>query len=478
MSAPTSLVVVGGGPAGLAAAYAARRRGATVTLLDSSDQLGGQYWRHAPGPGGPDHRLQHGWSTFTRLRDALVEDAGCTIVTGAHVWAVERDTPVTLHVLVGPADGVEREARTFAPDALVLATGAHDRTLPFPGWDLPGVYTGGAAQAFAKAEGLALGRRVVVAGAGPFLLPVAASLVATGAQVLGVFEASTVRRLARGWLPRPWQLAGSTGKLGELAGYVGTQVRHRVPYRPGYAVVAAHGDTGVESVTLSRVDADWSPIPGTERRLDVDAVCVSHGFTPRLELPLSAGAEVGGDGFAIVDDEQRCAPGVYAAGEITGIAGADAALAEGAIAGHCAAGGSLTDPAIVGRVRDRSRSAQFARRIQAAHGIGPGWRNWLTAPTLVCRCEEVSYGRLCDVAAATPDAGMRSLRLTTRAGLGVCQGRICGRTVAELLDHAGPTDHRPIAVPIRLGELAGPTAARDLTSYPLPTPHHLSAEGT
>ena len=467
-----TVLVIGGGPAGLAAAYAAGKRGASVTLLDGADQLGGQYWRHAPGAEDPG--LQHGWSTFARLRDALVADAGCTVLTSAHVWAIERGRPTTVHVLVGPADGVDREARTFTPDALILATGAHDRTLPFPGWDLPGVYTAGAAQAFAKAEGVALGRRVVVAGAGPFLLPVAASLTATGARVLGVFEASPVRRLAGGWLPRPWQLLGSVGKAGELGGYVVGQARARVPYHPGHAVIAAHGSDAVEAVTTARVDSRWSPISGTERRLDVDAVCVSHSFTPRLELPIAAGASVGDDGFAAVDAEQRCAPGVYAAGEITGIAGADAALAEGAIAGHCATGGSATDPAIRPSVRDRQRSAQFAARMQAAHGIGAGWRDWLTEPTLVCRCEEVSYGRLREVVAATPDAGMRSLRLSTRAGLGVCQGRICGRTVTDLLDRDERTDRRPIAAPIRLGELA----RHDPRPHSNQPTHHLSAEGT
>ena len=171
---------------------------------------------------------------------------------------------------------------------------------------------------------------------------------------------------------------------------------------------------------------------------------------------------------------------MYAAGEITGIAGADAALAEGAVAGHCAAGGSPADPTIRGSVRGpRPRSRQFAGRMAAAHGIGPGWRDWLTDETLVCRCEEVSYGRIREVAAATPDAGLRSLKLSTRACLGPCQGRICGRTVADLLGRDGSTDHRPIAIPIRLGELAQDQQSQDqhtsskINKFPhIVTDHH------
>lgn len=474
----TGVLIIGAGPAGLAAARAARARGASVTLLDASDEVGGQYWRHLPPsrPSARERRLHHGWGAFTALRGALEADQGCEVVTGAQVWAIERadaaaSAPLTVHALVGAPDGTAREARTYRPDALVFATGAHDRTLPFPGWDLPGVFTAGAAQAFAKGERVAVGERVVVAGAGPFLLPVAASVAMAGSRVVGVFEASRMPRLVRGWLPRPWQLARAAGKGGELAGYVAGHLRHRIPYVLGHGVVAAHGTDRVERVTIASLDADWRPIPGTERHIAVDAVAVGHGFTPRLELPIAAGCEIGADRFVIVDEcQQTSVPGVYAAGEITSIGGVDAALAEGEIAGHCAAGGTPDDPAMRTARRTRAAFAGFARRIEAAHGIRPGWTAWLHEDTVVCRCEEVPYGRLRETAIATCASGLRSPKLTTRAGLGICQGRVCGRTVEDLLGRASAetrdtvgasvpldsstTDRRPIASPLRLGELA------------------------
>ncbi|MBT2517442.1 FAD-dependent oxidoreductase [Streptomyces sp. ISL-90] len=459
----------------MAAARAARQRGASVVVLDAAEQLGGQYWRHLPGsrPSAREQRLHHGWRTFTELRAALEADPGCEIVTSAQVWAIETewraDAAVVVHALVGPPDGSDRAARTYRPDALVLATGAHDRTLPFPGWDLPGVFTSGAAQALAKGERVAVGRRVVVAGAGPFLLPVAASLAATGARVSGVFEAARASTLARGWLSRPWVLRGVAGKGGELAGYAWGHLRHRIPYHLGRAVVAAHGTERVESVTIARLDTAWRPVPGSEVRVEADAVCVSHGFTPRLELPIAAGCEISPDRFVRVDDAQRTSVvGVYAAGEITGIGGADAALAEGAIAGHCAAGGRADEAAVRAASAARRTSAAFAARLEAAHGIRPGWTAWLADDTIVCRCEEVPYGRLMATAAATRSRGLRSLKLTSRAGLGICQGRICGRTVESLLGEGATdaasgrggliddatTDRRPIVSPLRLGELA------------------------
>jgi NADPH-dependent 2,4-dienoyl-CoA reductase/sulfur reductase-like enzyme len=413
--------------------------------------------------------LHHGWRRFQRLRRGLLADPGCEVVPGAQVWAIEESatSAPTVHVLRGEQDGSGRTPAAFTPDAVVLATGAHDRTLPFPGWDLPGVFTAGAAQALAKGERLAVGRRVLVAGAGPFLLPVAASLVQTGATVVGVLEANGWGRLARGWLRRPWELAPTGGKVVELAGYARHHLRSRIPYRTGAGVVAAHGTDRVESVTVADLDATWAPVPGTQRTVAVDAVCVSHGFVPRLELALAAGAEVGPAGV-VVDGEQRTtAPGVFAAGEVTGIGGMDLAAAEGAIAGHCAAGGRADDPGLRPLLRRRTAMSRFATRLEAAHGIRPGWVGWLDDATLICRCEEVPYGQLRRTASATGSCGLRSLKLSTRAGLGICQGRICGRTVEELLARATPgnalldsttTDRRPLAVPVRLGELAADPA--------------------
>ncbi|MEO9095322.1 MAG: FAD/NAD(P)-binding oxidoreductase, partial [Microbacteriaceae bacterium] len=285
------ILIIGAGPAGLAAARAAREKGALVTLVDSADQLGGQFWRHLPPtrPASRERLMHHGWAAFQRLRAALTGDAGCRIITGAQVWAIEAGEPggaPAVHLVVGDSDGHGRAGVILNPDAIILATGAHDRTLPFPGWDLPGVFTGGAAQALAKGERLAIGDRVVVAGAGPFLLPVAASLVKTGSRVLGVFEANRAENPLHGWAPKPWQLIPAASKARELAGYLGGQLRHRIPYRLGRAVVAAHGRDRVESVTIASVTADWVPIPGSERAIAADAVCVSHGFTPRLELAI------------------------------------------------------------------------------------------------------------------------------------------------------------------------------------------------
>lgn len=473
------VLVVGAGPAGLATARAAALAGARVTLLDAADGLGGQYWRHLPDvrPARREHLLHHGWARFGALRAALEGHPAVTVVRSAQVWSLERlGDGVRLNVLVGEPDAARREARAYEPDALVLATGAHDRTLPFPGWQLPGVYSAGAAQALAKGERVAVGRRVVVAGAGPFLLPVASSLLRTGARVLGVYEASGLGALGRGWLARPWELVGAAGKAGELAGYVRELARHRVPWRPGEAVVAAHGAAQVEAVTVARLDERWAPVAGTERQVEVDAVCVSHGFTPRLELAVAAGCALSPSRFVVVDPAQATSvPGVWAAGEITGIGGADAALAEGAVAGTAAAGGGTGRGTARSVRRARNRARGFAARIEAAHGVRGGWVGWLRDDTVVCRCEETTVERIREASALTASSATRSVKLTSRAGLGPCQARMCGRTLQELLDDpASPpgtapvVDRRPLVVPIRLGDLAALPPDRPQQSPRLP----------
>ncbi|MYW97398.1 FAD-dependent oxidoreductase [Amycolatopsis rubida] len=443
------VVIVGTGPAGLAAAEHALRAGARVTVLDQAETPGGQYHRMLPeayAAKRPD-RIRHGRAEFDRRRRVLTHPR-CRWWPGATVWAFSR-AEKRLHVLRGQSDCSGRRRVTLVPDALILATGAHDRTLPFPGWELPGVYTAGAAQALAKGERVAIGERVLVAGTGPFLLPVAESLLDVGAEVVAVLEANPFATVRKGWTASPWRLAVHAGKAGELVRYAATLARRRVPYRTGRAVIEARGAGRVREVVTAKVRADWSVVPGTERTCEVDAVCVGHGFVPQPELAVAAGCALD-EGFVRVDATQETTvDGVFAAGEITGIGGAVTAAAEGAVAGRAAAG-ARPDPALL-RARDRARG--FAERLGTAHPIGAAWRSWLREDTIVCRCEETTYGELTRAAEDEVCPGPHALKLGTRAGLGPCQGRICGPVVAEL--HGGAErHHRPIVQPIRLGELA------------------------
>lgn len=436
------IAVIGAGPAGLAAAAVATGAGRSVVVIDMNARPGGQFYRHpadgTPAPG------QHGWSTFTQLRSRV------RVLSGRSVFMIEPGPPFTVHGVPG-----------LTADAVVIATGAHDRQVPFPGWTLPGVMTAGGAQSLWKGNRVLPGRRIVVAGTGPFLLPVAAGLATEGASVLGVFEANDPTRFAR----FPGVLARSPGKLTEAAGYLATLARHRVPVRNRHAVLAAHGDDALSSVTVARVDANWQRVPGTERRIDCDVLAVGCGFTPQVDLGTALGCatHLAADGTLAltVDDRQRTTvPDVYAAGEVTGIGGVRLSLAEGAIAGLALSG--VDDPGRWTRLRgERDRHADFARAMAAVYPVRDGWLDNLDGDTLLCRCEEVDHDA---VRAAVDDLGARDARavkLFTRAGMGWCQARMCGGAVACVVAHLTGADPdlaamtgRTLAQPVRLGDLA------------------------
>ncbi|MEU4114712.1 NAD(P)/FAD-dependent oxidoreductase [Kitasatospora sp. NPDC028055] len=446
------LAVVGAGPAGLAAAVTAADLGLRCVLLDGAGRPGGQYYRHpAPGLGArrPD-RLHHHWSVYAGLAARLEAHPRAEFRGGHQVWALERTADgFALHITRGPQAA---DRTTLRAGAVLLATGAYERQLPFPGWTLPGVVTAGGAQAMLKAGLVLPGRRIVVAGSGPLLLAAASSLVAAGAEVPAVVEASDYLGYAR----RPGVLAAVPAKLVEGAGHGGALLRHRVRLRPRSAVVEAHGTDRVTAVTVARLDADWRPLPGTERRIACDALAVGHGLLPQIDLATELGADTatGPDGAVALRVDARLrtsVPGLWSAGETNGVGGADLALAEGELAAHAVAG-VRPGRALLGR---RARLREFAALMAAAHRPGPGWTGWLRPDTDVCRCEEVPVARIEEAVEELGAGDPRTVKLLTRAGMGWCQGRMCGPAVACLSGAAEPgADRRPMACPVPLSQLA------------------------
>jgi D-hydroxyproline dehydrogenase subunit alpha len=431
VSGVIDVAVVGAGPAGLAAALAAGDLGCEVTLIDAGSGPGGQMYR--PGmlfPGrGPAHRaaaeqLPPG---LARIRQA--RQFRHLAATSVQYAARDNDGLVTLWV-GGPEGGAET---TVVVRAVVLATGAAELVLPFPGWDLPGVTTAGAAQALLKSQGVTVGRRVLVGGSGPLLLPVAAGLTEAGVRVVGVLEATP----ADAAVPRAAQLAAFPGQLHEAAGYAAMLARHQVPVHTGYAVVACQGTDRVERAVIARLDRDWRPIPGSQREETVDAVHVSFGLSPALELPRALGcadvqhASRPTAAVAVDADLATSVAGVFAAGEVTGVGGAYVAELEGYLAGTSAARylGRLDPAAYAAQprtLRDRLENARrLAARLSEAYPLRPGWMEWPDADTIICRCEETRWPEI-GAAVAGGARDVRAVREVTRCGMGYCQGRVCG----------------------------------------------------
>ncbi|MFE2165791.1 NAD(P)/FAD-dependent oxidoreductase [Streptomyces sp. NPDC059447] len=449
------LAVVGAGPAGLAAAVTAAELGLRVALLDAGEQPGGQYYRHpAPGLGATrPEALHHGWAAFARLDAALrahVSAGRITYLPLHHVWTVvPGDDTWTLHAVAGPD---ERAAGVRAA-AVLLATGAYERQLPFPGWTLPGVVGAGGAQAMLKAGLVLPGKRVVVAGSGPLLLAVAGSLSAAGATVPAVVEAGAYTAYA-GRLPA---LLRNPGKLAEAATFGGALARHHVRLLTRHAVTEAHGTDRVEAVTVARLDRDWRPLPGTARRIPCDALAVGHGLVPQVELATGLGCATrrGPDGAVALDldaEQRTSVPGIWSAGETGGIGGAQLALLEGELAAHSIAASGHPAPRRL--VRARARLRAFADAMAAAHRPGSAWTGWLPDDAVVCRCEEVPAGRIREAADELGARDARTVKLLTRAGMGWCQGRMCGPAVAALAGEEPAPDRRPFSCPVPLRHLA------------------------
>lgn len=474
---PDSVAIVGAGPAGLAAACTLTAAGRRCVLIDMGRLPGGQFWRH------PDTGLvatlntaegqgQHHWSTFTRMHSQLADAARSGLLDhrpGTQVWAVERSDDGRFVLQLTRSVTSDRAGAPPAPVAartLILAAGAYDRQLPFPGWTLPGVMAAGGVQALLKSSRIVAGASPVVAGTGPFLLPVAAGLARAGARHVQVCDANS----PSGWARDPWGAVQAPSKALEAVQYSASFLRHRVRMHHRTAVVAAMGAGRVEAVRLARLTPQGVTIPGSEWEIPADLVATGWGFIPSLELPLDLGAatRVGADGSLIVDADAECrtsVPGLLAAGETVGVAGAVQAMTQGELAGITALcdSGATVPEARRRTLRARARrGARFAGAMHRAAPVPRNWASWLTDDTVICRCEEVTHGALrrmpTDLGAREP----RTLRVAGRAGMGMCQGRVCGFAVACLGHRQGgdPAEEltslgrRPVAVPVPLAEIA------------------------
>jgi D-hydroxyproline dehydrogenase subunit alpha len=410
------IVVVGGGPAGLAAASVAAESGREILLIDESPWLGGQIWRGQQTH--PSEGLASTWLARFARSGAKVLD--CTV-------AIAASRPGRLLV---ERQGLPCE---LAWDRLILATGARELFLPFPGWTLPGIIGPGGLQVLIKNGWPVHGKRVLVAGSGPLLLALARTLRQQGAHVISIAEQAPWQRVfgfGFGLLARPAKLRQALAlKLG-LTG---------IPYRCGTWPVRAEGTESVERVALTDGTATWSA--------DCDLFACGFGLVPNVELPLALGCELK-DGFVRVDEFQAAsAPNIFCAGEPTGIGGADCALVEGRIAGYAAAGLKAQAEALFG---DRWSWHRFRAALQDAFALRPQLKQLPTDNTIVCRCEDVSWGRLREFTC------WREAKLHSRCGMGNCQGRVCGSATRLLLGW-GMESVRPPVVPARVGSLISPS---------------------
>lgn len=381
------VLVVGAGPAGLAAVRRLLAADVSVLWIEQQGQPGGQIWRAA---------LPPAWAADWQAmqRHPLVH-----YLPGHTVLGRSGDRELLLN------DGQGRPLRAAA-EQMLLATGARERFLPLPGWTLPGVHGAGGLQALAKGGWPVRGQRIVLAGSGPLLLASADTLRAAGAQVLLIAEQASRAALGRFALGlAPSLQAQALGLRWRLRG---------TPYRAGCWPVHVLGTSEIEGVRMSDGQREWE--------LPCDALGLGFGLLPNTELAQLLGCRIEQEAIAVDAQQQSSQAGIYAAGECTGYGGAAKALAEGELAA-CAMLGQ--DGA---QLQRRLRATQRHAALLARHfALRPELFKLADARTLVCRCEDVTLGEL----QRHPD--WREAKLQTRCGMGACQGRICGPICRELL---------------------------------------------
>lgn len=435
----TDVLVIGAGPAGLCAALEARGAGAGVIVIDEYPEPGGQFYKQLPADFVvPDRaRLDADYTKGDTLI-AKVRAADIEIMRRSLVWA--SFAPGEVEVSTPDA------AYTISSKAIIIATGAYERVIPFPGWELPGVMTPGGAQTLVKHQQLVPGKRIVLAGSGPFLLPVAKTLLTAGANIAAIAEATCPMQ----WAPHAFRLIGHGERVSEALEYRKLIKRHGVPVYYGEIVIEACGAECVERVVLGACDASGRLRAGRPtREIDADVLCVGYGFVPSVQAARLLGCEHRHDGLRggwvpVHDDSmQTTVPGVYVAGEVAGIGGAYAAMAEGTLAGLAAARGlgfKIDETKHDNVRRDRLHRRRFADLVNALFPIKPAYYAHIRDDTLVCRCEEVSAGEV-RAAVARWGSDVNCIKGMTRCGMGYCQGRVCGPTIEALV--GGASDATP-----------------------------------
>ncbi|MCH8043478.1 MAG: NAD(P)/FAD-dependent oxidoreductase [Planctomycetes bacterium] len=405
------VLVIGAGPAGIAAACEAAASGCAVSVVDDNPDWGGQIWRA---------QRREGTEPQAALWLDRIERTGVQLLRGMQVVGSKGPGELTAE-----RDG---EICSLRFGKLILATGARELFLPFPGWTLPGVMGAGGLQALVKGGLPIEGKRVVVAGSGPLLLAVAAYLRKRGAEITLLAEQAPLGRIIRFGLSLPMSKARQAVALKRsLLG---------IRQKNGCWPVSAEGSDQLESVTITNRRRRWTET--------CDYLACGFGLVPNWELAALLGCDVRGGRVRVDPMQATSVADVYCGGEPTGIGGVDLALLEGQIAGLAAAGRT-------GEARQlfpqREKARKFAAALDRAFALRDELRELASSETIVCRCEDISHGAL------RPFTSWRDAKLQTRCGMGPCQGRICG-PAAKLLYGWSCESVRPPLLPVALSSLA------------------------
>jgi len=458
MKQSCQLLVIGAGPAGMAAAQVAAKQGVEVVLVDEQAQPGGQIYRNVETSPLANIDLLGKDYSFGRPLVQAFRDSGIDYHPGTSVWYLDKARQIGVL-----EQGV---SRNMAARQVIVATGAQERPMPLPNWQLPGVMTAGAGQILLKSAAMVPDNGVVLAGSGPLMLLLAWQYIHAGVDIHAILDTTPKGSLCKAlrYLPRALAAAEYLWKGMRLMLSIR---RAHIPYYKHVSELSAEGVERLQAVSFK--------VAGKSHRIDTDLLLLHQGLIPGLHILQAAGCEIDWNPAqqswqARVDAwGETSINGIFVAGDGGSIAGARAATLSGQLAGLQAAFelGFL----------DLGRRDQLARPITIARNRHLAIRPFLDAlyplaedclnpadETLVCRCEEVSARQIREVI-TLGCTGPNQAKAFTRCGMGPCQGRFCADTLTQLFarqlgvsvaDVGYCTARAPIK-PVTLGQLAEST---------------------
>jgi NADPH-dependent 2,4-dienoyl-CoA reductase/sulfur reductase-like enzyme len=461
----SDFVIIGGGPGGISAAIKAAQAGVNVTLLDENERLGGQVFRQLekgfevtdPDALGPDFKegkeLLH---QFNSMQDKI------RYLNNTLVWGIFNDSSLAL-ARYGTSSSLRFKH-------LLVATGAYDRPVPFPGWTLPGVFTAGGAQKLVKSERVLPGQNILLAGTGPLQLVLADQILKAGGKIEGILEAGN---FTKNWLQGLKGIWGNWDFLVEGVRYLRSILKAGVPLLQSHILLEARGDGQVEEAVIAKVDKNWRPRLSSARSVKVDSICLGYGLVSSTELTMLAECEHQYDlrqgGYIPLRkaNMETSVPGIFAVGDGAGVAGKKVAIEEGCIAGIAVASalGYISPAKASQQIRSchkrLSKINRFRKVLDDISLPRPGLYELATDDTVICRCEDVTLKQL-KAALADDTIQIKDFKRLTRMGMGPCEGRMCGPSAIEMMRHqlnasaedVGCLKPRPSIKPVALGVLA------------------------
>ena len=463
------LVVLGAGPAGVAAANVASKEGAEVVIIDENSSAGGQIYRAPPNEFQPQNSFKSDEFREGEKQRNILENSNLTALFKHRVWSVSSDLVVST---VGPNGLSSWHARS-----LIIANGALERIIPFPGWTTPGVIGLAASTILLKSQYVLPGQSTVVAGCGPLLIAVANGIIKSGGKVSAIIDLNS----KSDWIKAFPRLLSKPDQLFKGMSWYVNIMKAGIKIYGGHAVTNTKQVDNVLRISIAPINSAGSILDSKNQKIvEGDCLAIGHGLFPSTEITRLLKAKhiydpLKGGWVPLIDDDFRSSiPGVYIAGDATGISGAFSAVQKGRIAGMAAVRdlNVMSSQKYKAKIKSEliilKKNENFGKAALRLMKFRPELIQTITSETIVCRCEDVFRSEI-DEAIESGARDLNQLKAWTRCGMGPCQGRTCSEAIEAILaskvgsrELAGQWTGRTPLRPIPIDQIIGKYSYDDI----------------